>query len=65
MRIRLVGEQTEVTTGGALLLAGRRVVVEQRHQLRVVAGLSGSQPDRDRGFPQIGQGVNLGGEPAA
>jgi len=27
--------------------------------------LSGGQPDHDRGFPLIGQGVNLGGEPAA
>ena len=35
------------------------------HQLRVVAGLSGGQPDRGRGFPRIGQGVNLRGEPAA
>ena len=65
MRIRLVGEQTEVATEPALLAAGRGVVVEQPHQLRVVAGLSGGQPDRDRGFPQIGQGVNLRGEPAA
>jgi hypothetical protein len=65
MRIRLVAEQTEVATRRALLLAGRGVVVEQRHQLRVVAGLSGGQPDRDRGLPLIGQGVNLGGEPAA
>lgn len=65
MRIRLVAEQSEVATGGALLLAGRGVVVEQRQQLRVVAGLSSGQPDRDRGFPQIGQSVNLRGEPAA
>jgi hypothetical protein len=65
MRIRLVGEQTEVATGRALLFAGLGVVVEQRHQLGVVAGLSGGQPDRDRRFPRIGQGVNLGGEPAA
>jgi hypothetical protein len=28
--------------------AGRAVVVEQRHQLRVVTGLPGDQPDRDR-----------------
>ncbi len=65
MRIRLVGEQAEVATGHVLLLAGRGVVVEQRQQLGVVAGLSGGQPDRDGGFPLIGQGVNLGGEPAA
>lgn len=65
MRIRLVAEQSEVTTGRVLLLAGRGVVVEQRHQLRVVAGLSGGQSDRDRGFARIGQGVNLRGEPAA
>ncbi len=65
MRISLVAEQSEVATGHVLLLAGRGVIVEQRHQLGVVAGLSGGQPDRDRGFPLIGQGVNLGGEPAA
>ena len=65
MRVRLVGEQTEVAAYSAVVLAGRGVIVEQRHQLRVVASLSGGQPDRDRGFPLIGQGVNLRGEPAA
>ena len=65
MRIRLVGEQSEVAAGHVLLRAGRGVVIEQWHQLGVVAGLSGGQPDRDRGFPLIGQGVNLRGEPAA
>jgi hypothetical protein len=47
--MRFVGEQTEVPTRPAVLRAHRGVVVEQRQQHRVVAGLSGGQPDRDRG----------------
>ncbi|MDT5053467.1 MAG: hypothetical protein QOF66_1833, partial [Mycobacterium sp.] len=33
-----------------MVRAGRGVVVEQRHQLRIVPGLAGGQPDRDRGL---------------
>jgi hypothetical protein len=47
------------------LLAARGVVIEQRHQLRVVTSLAGSQSNPDRGLSLIGQGVDLRGEPAA
>ena len=64
MRIRLVGEQLEVSTGHAPLPARPGMVVEQRHQLRIVTSLTGGQPDRDWGLPMIGQGVNLRRQPA-
>jgi hypothetical protein len=35
------------------------MVIEQRHQLRIVAGLARGQPARDRGLPLIGQGVDF------
>jgi hypothetical protein len=65
MRIRLVAEQLEVAAGPAVVRAGCGVVVEQRHQLRIVPCLAGGQPNHDRGLALIGQGVDLGGEPAA
>lgn len=44
--------------------AGHGVPIEQRHQ-RIVAGLTGGQPDRHRGLALIGEGMDLGGQPAA
>ena len=38
------------------------VQVEQRHQLRIVAGLTRGQDHRDRAAPLVGQRVNLGGQ---
>jgi hypothetical protein len=65
MRVRLVGEQPEVAAAHAPVPAYPGIVVEQRHQLRIVAGLAGGQLDRDRGLTLVGQGVDLRGEPAS
>ncbi len=64
MRVRLVGQQPEVTPGHATLRPGRDMLIEQRYQLRIVAGLPGGQPDRHRGLALIGQGMDLRGQPA-
>ena len=57
MRVGTIGQHPEPAGPAAPLLPA--VQVQQRHQLRVVAGLAGRQDHRDRAGPLVGQGVNL------
>ena len=62
MRVGAVGRDPDLagpTTG-----VPPTVQVQQRHQLRIVAGLAGREDHRDRAGPLVGQGMNLGRQSA-
>lgn len=57
VRVGLAGQQSEPPRP-----AGLAVVLQQRHELWVVAGLATGQSDLDAGGGLVGQGVDLGGQ---